>query len=32
MWQANEGGLGTEAGIVTRLTGLKEVFVSWVSN
>lgn len=32
MWQANGGSLGTEAGIVTRLTGLKEGFVSQVSN
>lgn len=30
--QANGASLGTEAGIVTRLAGLKEAFVSWVSN
>ena len=30
MWQANGGSLGTKAGIVTRLTGLKEAFVPWV--
>lgn len=31
-WQANGASPGTEAGIVTGLTGLKEAFVSWVSN
>lgn len=32
VWQANGASPGTEAGIVTGLTGLKEAFVSQVSN
>lgn len=32
VWQANGASLGTEAGIVARLAGVKEAFVSWVSN
>lgn len=32
MWQANGGSMGTEAGIVTRLVGLKGAFVPWVSD
>lgn len=32
MWQANGASPGTEAGIVVRLTVLKETFCLWVSN